>query len=161
MPKVLIDITDEHYKDLMGQIKKVADEEDFCLSSTEIYNTAYLFLIALESGIVLDGLTNGEVIMEMFPDAKITQESYVVFAHIEECNHPFDKAWWNRKWAPHPIGAIVEYVLDGDTLTGYYNGYYNEKHYVCSMKSNVGKYIDGEIPVGTPVSQESIRPIRG
>lgn len=46
----------------------------------------------------LDGLTNGEVIQKMFPNAKITEETYVVFANIEECNHPFDKAWWNRKW---------------------------------------------------------------
>lgn len=46
----------------------------------------------------LDGLTNGEVIMKMFPDAKITEETYVVFVNIEECNHPFDKAWWNQKW---------------------------------------------------------------
>ena len=46
----------------------------------------------------LDGLTNGEVIQKMFPEAKITEESYVVYAHIEECDHPFDKAWWNRKW---------------------------------------------------------------
>lgn len=53
---------------------------------------------AIDSGIVFDGLTNGEIIQKMFPYAKITEESYVVFVNIEECNHPFDKAWWNRKW---------------------------------------------------------------
>lgn len=54
--------------------------------------------VLTHGGIVLDGLTNGEVIQKMFPDAKITEETYVVFMNIEECNHPFDKAWWNAKW---------------------------------------------------------------
>lgn len=46
----------------------------------------------------LDGLTNGEVMQMLFTNAKITEETYVVFMNIEDCNHPFDKVWWNRKW---------------------------------------------------------------
>lgn len=61
MPKVLIDITDEQYKVLMGQIRKVADEEEMALTSTEMYNVAGLFLTAIEKGVALDDLSTANL----------------------------------------------------------------------------------------------------
>lgn len=85
MAKILIDVPDEVYERL------------YTINPMDIADQITIDM-AIKHGIVLDGLTNGEVIQKMFPNAKITEETYVVFANIEECNHPFDKAWWNRKW---------------------------------------------------------------
>lgn len=78
--ELLIDIPDKAYK-------RISEKSEVLYSEMIILN-----------GTPLADLTNGEVMMKMFPKAKITEETYVVFMNIEECNHPFDKAWWNRKW---------------------------------------------------------------
>lgn len=48
-----------------------------------------------------------------------------------------------------PIGTIVE-VKHGDTKLGYYNGAYNNIHYVTSYKDSIGiKLNDHATPCGT------------
>lgn len=69
----------------------------------------------IRNGIILDGLTNGEVIQKMFPDAEVSfveeWDSYdngdichpylerfvnVEFEHEQTLTFSLD--WWNRKW---------------------------------------------------------------
>ena len=55
---------------------------------------------AIDKGIVLDGLTNGEVIQKMFPCYNVEvypNVGYVlVFCEDFSITYPFD--WWNRRW---------------------------------------------------------------
>lgn len=82
-------------KTILAQIRT----EDYYYCKEEAEESVPTFIEeAIADSVVLDELTNGEVLMKMFPGAKITEETYVVFMDIEECNHPFDKAWWNSKW---------------------------------------------------------------
>ena len=73
------------------------------------------FLNFVRNGIVLDELTNGEVIQKMFPDATISfEEEWDSYDNGDIC-HPyvetfvnvdfgygevlgFSLEWWNRKW---------------------------------------------------------------
>ena len=100
MPKVLIDITDEQYKDLIRLIKKCADAEEMVLTSTEMYNVAGLFLTAIEQGVKLDNLTNGEVIKKMFPhyDIEIDEHKGYVRVFYENFYTTYPLTWWNGKW---------------------------------------------------------------
>lgn len=71
--------------------------------------------VLTHGGIVLDGLTNGEVIQKMFPDVTISfEEEWDSYDNGDIC-HPyverfvnvdfgyeqiitFNLEWWNRKW---------------------------------------------------------------
>lgn len=55
----------------------------------------------------LDGLTNGEVIQKMFPDALVTRHCIgcdsiatisLHFKSITGYEMAFSESWWNRKW---------------------------------------------------------------
>lgn len=47
----------------------------------------------------LDGLTNGEVIRKMFPNAKVTIDGTTVCLKFEYYHEIwFDLDWWNAKW---------------------------------------------------------------
>ena len=58
---------------------------------------------AIQNGTSLDGLTNGEVLMKMFPNAKVEgtfklTETRIMIRLKDEDTHDFDLEWWNRKW---------------------------------------------------------------
>lgn len=60
---------------------------------------------AVANGIVLDGLTNGEVIQKMFPKAEIVKKTkydyvywYVTIGHECGSSWEINDDWWNRKW---------------------------------------------------------------
>ena len=75
MAKVLIDIPEEDYKRCT-------------IMASDIRN-----------GIVLDGLTNGEIIQKMFPNAKVTIDGTTVCLKFEYYHEIwFDLDWWNGKW---------------------------------------------------------------
>lgn len=92
MPKVLIDIDESDYRE-----SKSAVEIGFCTDLQE----------AVVNGIVLDGLTNGEVIQKMFPEALVTRHYIgcdsiatisLHFKSITGYEMAFSESWWNRKW---------------------------------------------------------------
>lgn len=85
-------------------MKRIVDvpEEDYmyCLREEE-EELATELESAIANSVALNGLTNGEVLMKMFPDATITQKNkYVVFLEIDRYGEPklFDATWWNAKW---------------------------------------------------------------
>lgn len=55
---------------------------------------------AIKNGIVLDNLTNGEVIKKMFPhcDIEIDEHKGYVRVFYENFYTTYPLAWWNRKW---------------------------------------------------------------
>ena len=84
--KVLIDIP----KELLDNIDKPIKDED-------------LLRYIIKNGIVLDGLTNGEMMQKMLPYAKVEVEENWVFVDLPceryelfRLNFPID--WWNRNW---------------------------------------------------------------
>lgn len=90
MAKVLIDMPDSFIKE------HIESYEPGSLVDIAVRN-------ALKHGIVLDGLTNGEVMQKMFPQIEV-RDSEVSDLHICVSFNPnepwewFDKDWWNRKW---------------------------------------------------------------
>jgi len=46
----------------------------------------------------LDGLTNGEVMQEMFPNAKFYCAERLQTASFPRRDADFDLDWWNSKW---------------------------------------------------------------
>ena len=95
MAKVLIDIPDRiHYGITNG----------FTVNGSE---ASQIVLEAVKDGIVLDGLTNGEVIQKMFPEALVTRHYIgcdsiatisLHFKSITGYEMAFSESWWNRKW---------------------------------------------------------------
>lgn len=103
MPKILIDISDEQHKVLMNQIYRVANEEDFCLASTEIYNIAYLFLDAIEKGTVLSNLTNMDMLKKLFDAETVFQwdleNTSGTLVHIGDSDVILNRAWCRDEWS--------------------------------------------------------------
>lgn len=82
--KVLIDIPKDTKGRLSFGITYKSDVETLCK--------------ALSNGIALDGLTNGEVIQKMFPDAKFCCAERLQTAGLPRRDADFDLDFWNRKW---------------------------------------------------------------
>lgn len=87
MAKVLIDIPEQYLK---------------LIHSDSPINWVSMsgFLNFVRNGIVLDGLTNGEVIKKMFPhyDIEIDEHKGYVRVFYEDFYTTYPLAWWNRKW---------------------------------------------------------------
>lgn len=84
MPKILIDIPEDTKGRLSFGITYKSDVETLCK--------------ALSKGIVLDNLTNGEVIQKVCPDAKFYCTERLQTAGFPRRDADFDLDWWNRKW---------------------------------------------------------------
>ena len=90
--KTLIDIPDEVYKRL------------FTMKPMDLADQVTIDM-AIKHGIILDNLTNGEVIQKMFPDAEIVKKTkydyvywYVTIGHECGSSWEINDDWWNRKW---------------------------------------------------------------
>lgn len=87
MPKVLIDIDESDYRE-----SKSAVEIGFCTDLQE----------AVVNGIILDGLTNGEVFLKLNETAQvygIDRERDIIDVCFDNENIvPISYSWWNRKW---------------------------------------------------------------
>ena len=85
MAKLLIDIPETIYKEVINTpdwiIPKYLDAE-------------------IKDATPLDGLTNGEVFMKMFPyiEVRIMKDINSVMLIFKDCHSWFDLDWWNRKW---------------------------------------------------------------
>ena len=54
---------------------------------------------AVKNGAPLSGLTNGEVLMKMFPYAEIEIHGDTVYVVLRQYHRQcFDLDWWNTKW---------------------------------------------------------------
>lgn len=85
--KVLIDIPERMNELIHGD------------SQIDLMDMSHI-LYTIENGIVLDGLTNGEVLMKMFPQMKVTHTSNhvgLIDTDLDEFTD-FRLEWWKRKW---------------------------------------------------------------
>lgn len=96
-------VADTH-RDIKGGLimRKVLIEvsKDILDNINEPINDDALLRYIIKNGIVLDGLTNGEVLMQMFPQMKVTYTSNHVGLVDTDLDGftDFRLDWWNAKW---------------------------------------------------------------
>ena len=54
--------------------------------------------IVIRNGTPLSGLTNGEVIQKMFPEAEVKINGFIVDVIFEMFEFHVEESWWDRKW---------------------------------------------------------------
>lgn len=86
MAKIIIDIPDEDYKELIK-------DKDFILRTKNPWKIAIVNDKALS-----DGATNGEVIKTLFPKLHMYSDFYYWKVDLGEIVVGFDKKWWNSPY---------------------------------------------------------------
>lgn len=92
MKKLICEVDEDYLNELCEAFKK------YPMGGIPTHR-AWALLEGLKNGIVLDGLTNGEVIRKMFSNAKVAIDGTTVCLKFEYYHEIwFDLDWWNAKW---------------------------------------------------------------
>ena len=91
MQKILLRIPDEAYN-AIGTITTLGE-----MGSISV-DTQRCAFTGIQNGLVLNEMTNGEVIQALFPEAEIEINGFIVEVQLNAFGFNVEKTWWDAKY---------------------------------------------------------------